>query len=576
MRAGRVVGFLAGIRGRMTALLMAAGVPVLVIAATNAMQGREATFEEASRRLATQRELVLVQAAAKVDGMSAMLQSLSRIDLPGRGDSESCANELRRVLDLYPGRYANLWISDGQHDRICSAVPEASTAMPPRDRINAALSSGLPAFGDIIPADGDQHARLPFALALSRPSGQPRVLVGGTLLLSSFLRPGLYPVPGQFSWLVDGQGEVVPLQGGEVNLAPRDLSVLRPADSVVQATARNGAEMSYAIAPFGPGLRIVVGQAYEPVRATAWSTLLQRLAELSAFLLACLVAIVVGADLGLVRPLHSLTERVKRWRPGMVFEKAPNGIEPREVIELEQAFDEATRALAAREADLVDALDQRDALMAEIHHRVKNNLQIVSSLLNLQANRIRDPKVQAEFRAARDRVRAIATLHRYLYVQQSFEAIALRPFLEELATQQFSSQGEVAGERLRLRIEAEGDLRISTDQAVTVALFVTEAVSNAVTHAFPGEATGTITVRVTQEGPDVILDVQDDGIGLPGSEAAPRGLGLGLQLLDGFARQLGGRLLREDGPGTCWRVRFPLRERAAPARNPGDRPRRAA
>ena len=96
-RAGRVVGFLAGIRGRMTALLMAAGVPVLVIAATNAMQGREATFEEASRRLATQRELVLVQAAAKVDGMTAMLQSLSRIDLPRAGSSEDCASELSLI-----------------------------------------------------------------------------------------------------------------------------------------------------------------------------------------------------------------------------------------------------------------------------------------------------------------------------------------------------------------------------------------------------------------------------------------------------------------------------------------------
>jgi two-component sensor histidine kinase len=199
---------------------------------------------------------------------------------------------------------------------------------------------------------------------------------------------------------------------------------------------------------------------------------------------------------------------------------------------------------------------------------VKNNLQIVSSLLNLQAGRIGDPAAAEEFLSARNRVRALATLHRHLYVQHSFETVSLLPFLTELANQQFASHNEAPGERLALKLDV-ADITISTDQAVSLSLLVTEAMGNAVEHAFPDEARGTVRLSLAEENGEVTLVIQDDGIGLPDRGARPRGLGL--QLMEGFAKQLGGQLTGgrlEPGEGgrtgTRWVVRFPVRENPAP------------
>ncbi|MFC7554138.1 sensor histidine kinase [Pseudoroseomonas wenyumeiae] len=198
--------------------------------------------------------------------------------------------------------------------------------------------------------------------------------------------------------------------------------------------------------------------------------------------------------------------------------------------------------------------------MAEIHHRVKNNLQIVASLLNLQANRLRDPAAKAEFGTARDRVQALATLHRHLYTNRTFEAIELRPFLQELCQQLFSALGEKPGKRINLVVEA-GQLEIVTDQAVSLALLVTEAVTNSIKHAFPDGSTGTITISVhteaTEEGEDVLLSIRDDGQGM--DEEEDGGGGIGMTLIQGFAQHLGGEIERHHGPdgGTELNLRFP-------------------
>ena len=156
---------------------------------------------------------------------------------------------------------------------------------------------------------------------------------------------------------------------------------------------------------------------------------------------------------------------------------------PQEMRELSASFSQATGALADREQQLRSALAEQDLLMQEIHHRVKNNLQIVASLLNLQAARIRQPEARAEFQAARDRIHALATLHRHLYSEGELQTINMRSFLNELCGHLLQAVG--APGRISLTIEAP-ELQISSDQAVPLALIVTEAVSNAVKYAFPG------------------------------------------------------------------------------------------
>ncbi len=266
------------------------------------------------------------------------------------------------------------------------------------------------------------------------------------------------------------------------------------------------------------------------------------------------------------RPLAALHAAVSQWRPEAIFQRN-SGFQgmpsTRELRQLAVSFQRATVILHRQQRRLSAAIDQQELLMQEIHHRVKNNLQVVASLLNLQASRIRLPEARAEFQSARDRVRTLATLHRHLYAHGELHTINMREFLIELCSQLFQAMGEKAGERLRLEIEAP-ELKMSSDQAVPLALIVTEAVSNAVKYAFPGGRRGSISVYLKASQGHAELEIFDDGVGIPAgrveTEAGTRD-GIGIQLIQGFARQLGATLQVEEGQGTRYRVRLPLQRK---------------
>lgn len=266
------------------------------------------------------------------------------------------------------------------------------------------------------------------------------------------------------------------------------------------------------------------------------------------------------------RPLALLHKAVNQWRPETVFQKRPDPQDfssTRELRQLTISFQRATFILRRQQLRLAEAMDQQELLMQEIHHRVKNNLQVVASLLNLQASRIRLPEARAEFQSARDRVRTLATLHRHLYAHGELHTINMREFLIELCSQLFQAMGEKAGERLRLEIEAP-ELKMSSDQAVPLALIVTEAVSNAVKYAFPGGRRGSISVYLKADRCHAELEIFDDGVGIPAgrveTEAGTRD-GIGIQLIRGFARQLGATLQVEEGHGTRYKVHLPLQRK---------------
>ena len=269
-----------------------------------------------------------------------------------------------------------------------------------------------------------------------------------------------------------------------------------------------------------------------------------------------------GTSLWLNPDLWRLGLAVDGWRAGNPFDARPFRNAHGDLRRLAMSFKRATLALDRHEARLQAAIVEQDLLMQEIHHRVKNNLQIVASLLNLQASRIRLPEARAEFQSARDRVRALATLHRHLYAHGEVHTIDMREFLVELCGQLFQAMGETPGKRLQLHIDAT-ELKMSSDQAVPMALIVTEAVSNAVKYAFPAGRHGNIWVRLNTDGETAELEVRDDGVGIPAgrveTEAGTRD-GIGLQLIKGFSRQLGATLDIQEGNGTEYRVRMPLRK----------------
>ncbi len=274
-----------------------------------------------------------------------------------------------------------------------------------------------------------------------------------------------------------------------------------------------------------------------------------------------IVIAVAGLDLVVASPLRRLGVGIDQWRSGAGFEMKSMGHLPREFRGVALSFKGATLALSRREEDLRRAVQQQQLAMQEIHHRVKNNLQIVASLLNLQASRIRLPEAKAEFQSARDRVRALATVHRHLYAHGELNTINMRIFLTDLCGPLFQAMGETGDERIKLKIAAP-ELQMSSDQAVPLSLIVTEAVTNAINYGFPAGRSGTISIRLTEIGEEVELDIHDNGVGIPAgrveSESGTRD-GVGIQLIRGFARQLGAVLIMQEGDGTRYVVRMKLR-----------------
>lgn len=283
--------------------------------------------------------------------------------------------------------------------------------------------------------------------------------------------------------------------------------------------------------------------------------------RLAATIVAGVGIAVLGIELVVTRPLRALRDAVDAWRLGDSFDLPPDHALPAELRALGLTFKRATRTLSRREVQLKVAVQQQELAMQEIHHRVKNNLQIVASLLNLQASRIRLPEARAEFQSARDRVRALATVHRHLYAHGELHTINMRTFLLELCGQLFNAMGETVNGRLMLDIDAP-ELEMSSDQAVPLSLIVTEAVTNAIKYAYPAGRRGTISVRLRREAEGIELEIKDDGVGIPAGRAeTATGTrdGIGIQLINGFARQLGAKVEVEQGLGTRYLVQMKLR-----------------
>ena len=231
---------------------------------------------------------------------------------------------------------------------------------------------------------------------------------------------------------------------------------------------------------------------------------------------------------------------------------------PAQIQQLGDTFDLMATRIGEREARLTTSLEEKSVLLREIHHRVKNNLQIIISLLNMQARDLDEPKGLAAIEDARNRVGAIALVHRSLYESDDLAEVDMQPFLETLVTDLFRSLGAQArGCRLHTDLAAA---EFDPEKAIPLALFVVEGLSNAIKHGCPKG--GDVWVGFThvddstdaEEGANSrILSIRDSGPGMvEGSTTST-----GWRLMRGFARQLGGALETDaTGDGFEVRIRF--------------------
>jgi len=200
-------------------------------------------------------------------------------------------------------------------------------------------------------------------------------------------------------------------------------------------------------------------------------------------------------------------------------------------------------------------LHEKEVLLKEIHHRVKNNLQIVSSLLNLQANQVTDPQTLETLRDSRMRVRSMALIHEKLYQSQSLARVNFGEYIKSLSTDLVRSYQKTFN-GVELNIQAE-EIFLELDQAIPCGLILNELMTNALKYAFPNGRSGTIHIELHDEpGRLLSLRVADNGVGLPVDLDILNTKSLGLQLVNSLVNQLEGTLTVEKTRGAAFQISF--------------------
>lgn len=213
------------------------------------------------------------------------------------------------------------------------------------------------------------------------------------------------------------------------------------------------------------------------------------------------------------------------------------------------AFREQTDANAA----LAAALEAKTLLVREIDHRVKNNLQMVSSMVRLQSRTLSDPALRASFMTTVERIEALSTVHRRLHESDAMQTIDMAGLIEELASDLVVATGrrDIALDLRLIHVE------IPADKAAGLALLLNETITNALKHAFPDGRAGRLSICNVLENGHVVLSVEDDGIGMPATR--PKRLSFGSELIETLCRQLDARqsVLPVDPSGTRIEYLFP-------------------
>ena len=199
------------------------------------------------------------------------------------------------------------------------------------------------------------------------------------------------------------------------------------------------------------------------------------------------------------------------------------------------------------EAAVRASLREKEALLKEVHHRVKNNLQVITSLLRLEAARHAEPRVKDVLREMQGRIRSMALLHETVYRTESVARVNLAHYLRQLVTQLFRAQNP-SPERVRLKLDL-ASVAVELDQAIPCGLIVNELVTNSLKHGFAEAQQGEVSVSLQPAGSGAVrLAVSDTGAGLPVDFDPDKTDSLGLRLVTDLARQLGGELKIESGP----------------------------
>jgi len=207
------------------------------------------------------------------------------------------------------------------------------------------------------------------------------------------------------------------------------------------------------------------------------------------------------------------------------------------------------------EIEIKKSLQEKEILLKEVQHRVKNNLQVISSMLDLQTDYVKDSGVLKLFVEAQKRVKSMALVHERMYQSEVLTDLDFTQYIENLGNYIFKIYG-VNTKRISMKIDIN-EANIDFNRAIQLGLIVNELISNSLKHAFPDDLAGQVNVRLDSEDEYFILTTSDNGVGLPKNFRLRQTKSLGLQLVQALTNQLKGSIKIDRRKGTRFRIKFP-------------------
>ncbi len=329
------------------------------------------------------------------------------------------------------------------------------------------------------------------------------------------------------------------------------------------STSVGGEERTFSVIPLIDGSLYALGSL-----ALKSDRPVERITAISPALFPVLMALasLVVAWLGSTR---LVTRHIRDMRRSIVaFEGGNRMVEnveyqgaPTEIRQIGAAFSSMMQSILRDEAQLEDTVHQKEVLLREVHHRVKNNLQLIASIMNMQMRKAQSQEAKVLMRGLQDRVMSLATIHRGLYQTSGLADVKVSELLSDIVRQIITMS---TGPERQFKVDTGfDDLRMTPDQAVPLALLVTESLTNAMKYAGgPGDTVPSLSITLRQYKPGVarLRIVNSVSAEAVAEQNALQSTGLGSQLIQAFAQQIGGTVTRHEDGGTYdLTVEFSLR-----------------
>ncbi|WP_292259200.1 sensor histidine kinase [Brevundimonas sp.] len=561
-----------GIRFRLGVAMAFALLPVLILSIVQMQADFRKQSLERTRDLQLAAARSSVAAKARLDGAVVLMEALTPESL-----GPYCSPRLAALTQRLEG-YQAIYRFSSTGAAVCASRAPLAANTPEVVRARSwfrRLSQGehtVISRSQRRMADGPS---LVVAVRAERPMGRFDGVMAAIIPLSGLQPDVTDPAlpQGAAAALTDAEGNVLTatdpaaFQVREGRLAGWPGRARSGREAVFEADTLGGQHRVYSGAALAGGDVYVLLSAPAP-NIWSWAVLnpIGNLVLPLAAWLTAFAAVMLVSERVVVRWLDYLERIAAIYARGRFTVRPTQAVNaPTELRVLASTLGDLADTITTRDQALMESLSEKDALMREIHHRVKNNLQIISSLLSMQQRTLVDAPAKAAIGDTRQRIAALALIYRTLYQSADLRYADARIFLNDLVGQL------VAGEALRgpvVTSSVESDtLVIDPDKLAPLALWVVEAVSNAHKHAFAGRG-GRLQVRFKVRGDVSVLEVQDDGPGPLAGHAA----GVGRVLMGAFAKQLRGEaeLVAAPGGGAIARMTFATPEAVVPA-DPGER-----